>query len=406
MQPVVVDSAHAALEALRHANEQGRPFPLMLVDCMMPGMDGFALAVEARKGSYLDQTTLMMLSSAVQSEYRDRSREVGFDAYLTKPIKQSELLDSIMTHLRSPANSSSENSPDGAEHRAAAQAPADVRNVPAASIEAPAASMRARRPLRILLAEDSMVNQKLALRLLENWGHTVTVAHNGNEALQLIRRHNFELALMDVQMPEVDGLEVTERIRAAEVGRSEHLPIIAMTAHAMKGDRERCLEAGMDAYVSKPIRPAELFSAIENVSSHVNRAASDGAANASAGPDATISGHDDGQIDRAALLKTMGGSQELVRELCGVCQQECSQLRQQMESAMIARDARAVARAAHSLKGAVGTFEAAAVYDAAQRLEAIARGGSCDGLEAALAELDRELARFTGELGRVANAPV
>jgi CheY-like chemotaxis protein len=377
----------------------------MLVDCMMPGVDGFALAEEACKLRYVDETTLMMLSSAVQSEYRVRSREVGFDAYLTKPIKQSELLDSIMSHLRGAARFPSEAVSGGAERRAAAQTPADVRSLAAASTEA-APPLQARRSLRILLAEDSMVNQKLARRLLENWGHTVTVAHNGNEALRLISQHNFELVLMDVQMPEIDGLEVTERIREDEAGSRVRLPIIAMTAHAMQGDRERCLEAGMDAYVSKPIRPAELFSAIESFSAHVERAASDGAASAAPLPDAVAYAPGDGQIDRAALLKTMGDSPELVRELCEVCQQECSQLLQQMQTAIVAKDATGAARAAHALKGAVGTFEVAAVYDAAQRLEALARRGSCEGLAEAFAELDGELARFIGELGRVANAPI
>jgi PAS domain S-box-containing protein len=238
MRPLAVSSATDALNEMRHSAEQGHPYPLALVDCMMPQMDGFALAAEVKRNPRLLRTTLMMLSSAVQSEYRARSRELGFAAYLSKPVKQSELLDTIMDNLR------------GA-------------SLPRRPSAAGTLELRPSRTLRVLLAEDSLVNQKLAVRLLEKWGHQVAVANTGREALDALEKHRFDLVLMDVQMPEMDGFEATAALRERERGTGNHVPVIAMTAHAMKGDRERCLEAGMDAYVSKPIRPQEFFDAIE-----------------------------------------------------------------------------------------------------------------------------------------------
>ncbi|MBS0210181.1 MAG: response regulator [Planctomycetes bacterium] len=237
LRPLAVDGAEQALSELRHAAEHGHAYPLVLVDCMMPGMDGFALGEQVKQNPQLAQATLMMLSSALQPEYRTRSRSLGFAAYLNKPIKQSELLDTIMNNLRGAHLS---------------------RRPAAAPLE-----FQPRRPLRVLLAEDSLVNQKLAVRLMEKWGHQIVVANTGREALDAHEQQRFDLVLMDVQMPELDGFEATAALRQREQATGQHVPVIAMTAHAMKGDRERCLEAGMDAYVSKPIRPQELFDVIE-----------------------------------------------------------------------------------------------------------------------------------------------
>ncbi len=244
LAPTAVEGGAAALGAMRAAAENDQPYRLAFVDCMMPDMDGFSLAQRIRDDPALRKTTLMMISSAVQAEYRAQSRAAGFAAYLTKPLKQSELFDTILGNLRGAA-------------------PAESLAVVHAT------ELRASRPRRILLAEDSLVNQRLAMGLLKSWGHSVTVASNGREAIDAIEAaaasHDgeFDLVLMDVQMPELDGIEATALVRQREQATGGHLPIVAMTAHAMKGDRESCLEAGMDAYLSKPIRARELFDTVE-----------------------------------------------------------------------------------------------------------------------------------------------
>jgi CheY-like chemotaxis protein len=179
-----------------------------------------------------------MLTSAGQTEDVVRCRELGIDAYLLKPIKQSDLLATLLTVMD------------------------DSRRQARQTVEAPRPASRS---LRVLLAEDNVVNQKLGVRLLEKRGHLVVVVGSGREALAALRREHFDVVLMDVQMPEMDGLEATAAIRAEEEQTGKHLPILAMTAHAMKGDRELCLKAGMDGYVAKPIQPSELFDAIERV---------------------------------------------------------------------------------------------------------------------------------------------
>ncbi len=195
-------------------------------------------------GAAMARAALVMLTSAGHPEDVARCRALGIDAYLMKPVKQSELLDAVLAAL--------------SQSLRCAEGPAAHRP------PTPAEGKRERpAPLRVLLAEDHPVNQKLAVRLLEKQGHTVVVAGDGKEALDALARQAFDLVLMDVQMPAMDGFEAAGRIRREEQGTGRHVPILAMTAHAMKGDRERCLEAGMDGYVAKPIQPHELYEAID-----------------------------------------------------------------------------------------------------------------------------------------------
>ena len=242
MQPAVVESGREALAALERARDAGAPFPLVLLDNMMPEMDGFMLAEQIRRRPDLAGATLMMLSSADRHGDVARCREVGVAAYLAKPVKQSDLLNAILTVL--------------------APARGPVGSQPASGRPAFEKSLRC---LRVLLTEDNAINQRLAVRLLEKRGHTVTVAGNGREALEALSRGRFDVVLMDVEMPEMDGYETTAAIRAREEGTGGHVPIIAMTAHAMKGHREQCLAAGMDGYVSKPLQARDLFDAVEGL---------------------------------------------------------------------------------------------------------------------------------------------
>jgi len=239
MAPTPADGGPAALLALQQARDAGTPFPLVLLDNMMPGMDGFTLAERIKADPALVGATLMMLSSADRHGDVARCRELGVAAHLTKPVRQAELRNAILAAL-------------SAERPKVPQ--------PAATPIAPAA-----RRLRLLLAEDNEVNQRLAVRLLEKRGHAVTVAKNGREAVAALAAGTFDAVLMDIEMPEMDGYEATAAIRAGERGSGRRIPILAMTAHAMIGAREKCLAAGMDGYVSKPLQPRSLFEAVEGI---------------------------------------------------------------------------------------------------------------------------------------------
>jgi CheY-like chemotaxis protein len=208
-----------------------------------------------------------MLSSACRRSNRDRSRELGIAAYLTKPVKQSELLDAILNAVGDGVNLSPQPPPRSGEGEPKSSSP-----LPEAGRGVGEERFA---PLRILLAEDNPVNQKLALRLLERKGHSVVVAQNGRVAVEAWKAQPFDLIVMDVQMPEMGGYEATSAIRAAEQPSQRHIPILAMTAHAMKGDRERCLEAGMDDYVSKPIQAAALYEAIDRLGALIDAHSSD-----------------------------------------------------------------------------------------------------------------------------------
>jgi two-component system sensor histidine kinase/response regulator len=243
-QPAAVESGAKAIVCLREAYSSGTNFPLILLDAQMPEMDGFALAECIKRNPEWGSATIMMLSSAGQRGDAKRCREIGVAAYLTKPVRQGELLDAILTALGTK------------QIKEASTAPLVTRH-----------SLReAGNHLSILLAEDNAVNRLLAVRLLEKRGHTVTVAGNGKEALAALEQQSFDLVLMDVQMPEMDGFEATAAIREKEKHSGSHLPVIAMTAHAMVGDRERCLAAGMDDYITKPIRTDELSSLLARYS--------------------------------------------------------------------------------------------------------------------------------------------
>jgi two-component system sensor histidine kinase/response regulator len=235
-----VESGERALEELLSARAAGGPYQILLTDMHMPGMDGYTLIEKLRHIPELSLTAIMMLTSAGYREDVVRCRRLGISSYALKPIRKGELLIAILTALRR-GNS--------ILHPAAA---APKKTLPMGG-------------LRILLAEDNRVNQTIAVRTLEKMGHSVILAKNGYEVLSWLARESFDLLLMDLQMPEMDGLTATVTIRQGELHGVHRIPIIAVTAHAMKGDKERCLEAGMDGYISKPIRRSELEETITSV---------------------------------------------------------------------------------------------------------------------------------------------
>jgi signal transduction histidine kinase/DNA-binding response OmpR family regulator len=244
LKPTQCECGHEALNYLEQAHAQGRPFRLVLLDAQMPEMDGFSVAERIRQQPHLAGTTIIMLTSAGLRGDAARCRELGIQAYLPKPVRRAELLQSIRMLL-------------GTQTSACGDLPLLTTH----------ALREHRTRLRVLLAEDNRVNQTLAVRILQKRGHTVEVAENGRQALEALGKQPFDLILMDMQMPELGGVEAAMLIREREKSTDKRIPIIALTANAMTGDRERCLNAGMDDYVSKPIQVKELFAAIERVHS-------------------------------------------------------------------------------------------------------------------------------------------
>jgi CheY-like chemotaxis protein len=343
MKPVVVSGGQAALEELAGAARDSDPFGLVLLDAQMPDLDGFDVAAAIGKRPELAGSTIMMLSSGGEYGDSSRCRELGIAAYLTKPVKQSDLFDSISRIV--------EGATAARANAAAAAAPTDT----------------ATRRLSVLLAEDNVVNQRVAVGLLTRRGHTVTVANDGLEVLTELDRQPFDVVLMDVQMPEMGGFEASQAIRAREAEKGGHMPIIAMTAHAMAGDRERCLAAGMDGYLSKPIDPPALFAAIEGERS----------VKESAPP----------PIDRPSLLARMGGDEELMRDVVQLFLTDCPERLAAIRAAIDRGDAVRLRGEAHTLKGAAASLSAAELAEAARALEQIGAGNTLDGAEGAWSRL-------------------
>ena len=356
MQPVVTDGGPAALQALLDADRQGRPFALVLLDANMPGMDGFETARRIRDAPQLSGAMIMMLSSSGQDDETAKCRAVGIANHLTKPVDQRDLLAAIGR---------------GLANERLVRAPLPAVMLPADLPE---------RRLNVLLAEDNLVNQRLAVGLLERRGHKVTIAANGREALEAIERGRFDVVLMDVQMPEMGGFETTGLIRAKERASGTHLPIIAMTAHAMKGDREHCLAAGMDEYIAKPIDSRQLYTVVE-------RLANGGATDAAPAPGPA-------QEVSERVLARVGGDRELLAEISRLFIDDAPGHLKRIRRALDASDGDALWRAAHGLKGAATNFDAEGVVAAARALEEMGRAAQFGERDAAWRTLAVETDRL------------
>jgi signal transduction histidine kinase/CheY-like chemotaxis protein len=371
-KPVIASNAAAAFAGIKKAHARGEPFRVALLDCLMPDADGFGLADQIRQDADLASTKLIMLSSAGQASVASRCREMGLAGCLTKPVKQSELFDAITAAIGNPV--------EPITQPAAAASPSE---------------RCASRTLRVLLAEDNAVNQRLVVKLMEKHGHSLVAVNNGVEALDALERGTFDVVLMDVQMPEMGGFEATARIREREKSTGQHVPVIAMTAHALKGDRERCLEAGMDAYVSKPIQAALLFETIDSVVPNPSLAASvpEKLPEDEAAPAANAKA-----FDYEAALAMLDGDTELFSELVGLFATESVQLLNQIHESIAGRDAKLLERSAHSLKGSAAAFSAERARSVAQRLEGMGGRGEFGGADVVAAELREEVARLTKAL--------
>ncbi len=365
MKPVAVESAIEALNTMKNAQEVGQPFSLVILDYLMPDMDGFELAERINRDHSLSGSKMIMLTSAGQRGDAGRCVNLGITAYCLKPIKQSELFEIISTAL----NKSSEG-----EKNPTLVTRHSVRE--------------GKRCLSVLLAEDNAINQKLATRILQKMGHAVTIAENGKEALQILEIARFDIILMDVQMPEMDGFEATKSIRQKEIITGGHIPIVAMTAHAMSGDRKKCLAAGMDGYVSKPINTQELA---ENIEGLVGKREANSEAPSAVGKGGDI-------VDKAQLLARVGGDMDLLGELVDLFLDTGGQMLSQVEQSVSRGNAEAIERAAHTIKGTVGNFAADRAFEAALKLETMGREGTLKDAERAFKDLEREISLFTDVL--------
>jgi len=367
MTPTAVDSGAKAIVTLQEGKGIGRAFPLILLDAQMPDMDGFALAEIIKRNPDWKTATVMMLSSAGQRGDATCCRELGVAAYLTKPVRQGELLDGILIALGTrPENKMS-------PELVTRQTLRENRN-----------------RLHILLVEDNAVNQLVALRLLEKYGHTVSVAVNGRKALEELEKESYDLILMDIQMPEMNGWEATQAIREKEISTGAHVPIVAMTAHAMKGDEERCLAAGMDAYLTKPINMQELLAVLDGIGSR------------KAGPplplDIPSKKSTTDSIDLAATLERLDGDRGLFQELTKVFKDDCPRIVERMRRAIVMHDAKSLEGCGHALKGSSAIIGASAVSHAAGEIERLARTGSTENTDIEFRVLQEEIERLFTEI--------
>jgi len=364
MSAEAVEDAEAALAVLARHSREGREVRLIITDVQMPRMDGLSFGEKLRSDPAFANVPIIFLSSSVHQGETLRARTLGRAAYLTKPVQPSELFDAMLEAL----------SVKAVAHRRAAPAP-------------PPPSSAGIAGLTILLAEDNPVNRKLAKTLLEKHGYSVLIAENGREALGVLDREKVDLVLMDVQMPLMDGLEATRLIRQKEKSTGKHLHIIALTAHAMKGDRERCLAAGADDYLAKPIRTKDLLSAIDRSNASVP-AAVRRADEPAGGSSAEL------PLDMAAALERVEGDRELLEELAILFLEESARNLQAIRAAFDASDGALLERLAHTLKGASANIGAVSVSRAALGLEEQARSRNLTDARQKIVALEMEIERL------------
>jgi two-component system, sensor histidine kinase and response regulator len=387
MTPAIASGGGEALKLLEEANRRKRPFALALIDGQMPRMDGFMLAGRMKHDRRFASTPIIMLTSAGRPEEIARCRQLGIRMHVTKPIKQSDLLDAIVSVIGQGARKA------GAEPRPSIT-PAD-------------------RVLRVLVAEDNPVNRRLAVRTLEKRGHSVETAPNGRVALEMLAepaRRRFDVVLMDVQMPEIDGLSATVTIRQREKIAGGHVPIVAMTAHALAGDRERCLDAGMDDYLSKPIHPAELVTAVERNGMRsgaptATPASAPASASASQAADVSVHRQPTTIFDKEHALDRLGGDRPLLQQLLAIFRTDAPRLMSAIRQAAAAEDADALRRSAHALKGSLGTLGAPRAFQAAAGLEEVARTDGVAKARDELQLLEEEMAALQKVLAEARRQP-
>jgi two-component system sensor histidine kinase/response regulator len=361
MTPTRVENGRAAIDAMNAAVSANRPFDLILLDANMPDMDGFAVAAAIAAEPTLTNATVMMLTSS--GEYGDQSRcaSLGIAAYLTKPVYSADLRNAI--------------------ERALGTKPAVVDATPPGRERGGTLAMSSSTPaVRVLLVEDNMVNQRVAAGLLTKRGHQVTIAQHGGEALTQLEQHTFDVVLMDLQMPVMGGLEATAAIRARERGTNAHIRIIAMTAHAKTCDRERCLNAGMDGYLSKPVSPHMLFAVVEQPAD----------APATRPAKAAEPAVDPRTFDPDALRDRLCGDEELITDVIRLFLEDCPGRLAAIKDAVTRKHAEDLRTSAHALKGSAANLSATGLFEAARVLERMGAESRMAGAEGAWRQLSME----------------
>ena len=335
------ETSQEVVRQVTRARDAGRLYDVLFLGIDLVGVDGLRIAERLRHDEAFAGPIVMLMRAIARRGDRERCAELGVNAVITRPFSQSEVLDALALALARPITAGP--------------------------------PLRPRRPLTILLADDNAVNREVALGFLVGWGHTVTSVPDGLQALAMLERRRFDVTVLDVHMPGADGFQVTHEIRRRETTTGERLAIVAMTAHTLEGDRERCLAAGMDAYVAKPVQAERLFEALESVTAPVD------------------------DFD-AALLERAGGDTSLQLRIARVFLEHVPSARTRLHEALAQRDAAAVVASAHWLKGAVGNFPSPVAMEAAARVEALGRSGDLEGAASASAALDAELDRLTTTL--------
>jgi CheY-like chemotaxis protein len=362
-----VDEAPGGVEgfaAATRAQEEGRPYALAVVDARMPGQDGFELAARLQASPQLAGTRLIMLTSLAQGGDVRRCREAGFAGYLTKPVSRTELLEVARTVL-------------------------GIGDRPAADLVTRHSVAESRRRLRILLAEDNPVNQLVAVGMLRKRAHQVVVVNNGAEAVAAFEGQPFDLVLMDVQMPVMDGFAATAAIRRSAAGKA--IPIIALTAHSLAGERERCLAQGMTGYLAKPFKAHDLYATVEGF--EPTPAAAPSSANGA--PAATQV-----RIDLEGFRRDMkeAGAEDTADEILGVFAQNLPERLAALDAGVSAADGPRIARAAHAFRSPAATIGAKSLADLLQEIESAAGTGALDAVQTAFARLGPEVAALHTQL--------
>ncbi len=363
----------------------GNPYPLVLLDFQMPGLDGFKVCELIKKNDLLSETKIILLTSLDQRGDGARCKEAQISGYLRKPIKQAELFKMIKDVLR--------------------QGPTDdtlrrSRLITRHTIREDGPKQR----LKVLLAEDNLINQKFTVKLLGNLGYSALVAGNGREALRLLEDHSVDLVLMDVQMPVMDGFEATLIIREKEKSSGKHLPIMAMTAHALKGDREKCLEAGMDGYISKPVKPSELMDIIQQIISGKDVPKDkikpvDQSSSKSFSPDLQIGPAL--QIDLNSVLESFSGDMGWFKEIFELFLEEYLADIQTIRGAILNNDSKGLQKAAHSFKSAVSLFKVSDMIELVIKLEQMGKEEKLQGAKQAIDQLELLIAKFIEDVENI-----
>lgn len=363
MKPIQADGVDSAIAALESARNSGKPIGLVITDMYMPKRDGLDLIEWLRGHEETVNSKVIILSSAPTSEHRARSAELNVDAYLSKPMRQSALFDAVVTAVGPTVEVAPES------------VPAEISAVDSSESV-----------LNILLAEDNPVNQETAVINFNKMGHEVTIAQNGQEAIDKLHEGSYDIVFMDIQMPVMDGLTATERIRDGERTNNLHQPIVAMTAHAMKGDEERCIAGGMDDYISKPIRRKELKAVIERVvDKFIRNRNDDGVSSEETGAMEDI-------LDREELLEEYDDEKDIIARMAEIFDRDYNERIVKLRAAIADGNAEVVKEEAHALKGGTGNFFAKAAFATANDLEQMGQNGNLDLAQATCGQLEADVA--------------